>query len=300
MDRRAFVLVALLVLACVLGLVAYNYLLTQKTVLRVSTTTSLYATGLLERLADEFRKTHPDVVIQFIPVGSGEALRKASMGDADLVLVHAPNLEQKYINDGLLIEGGIFAYNYFVIVGPPSDPANIKGLDNATEAFRKIFEAGEKGEALFVSRGDNSGTHNRELFIWRKTGLNPRREWYIESGSGMAQTLQIANEKEAYTLSDIGTYLKLKKTGVINNLEILVSGDPDLINIYSVYIVNPKKINGIKYDLAKEFREFLLGTKGQKIIGEYGVEDYGANLFYPVDPSKLNELKSIWRYFASS
>jgi len=298
---RKYLLLPIVILVLVAtGLAIYHYQYQSKEVLRVSTTTSLYATGLLERLADEFKKNHPNVIVQFIPVGSGEALRKASMGDADLVLVHAPNLEQEYINEGLLIEGGIFAYNYFVIVGPPSDPANIKGLNNATEAFRKIFEAGEAGEALFVSRGDNSGTHNRELFIWRKTSLNPGGGWYIESGSGMAQTLQIANEKGAYTLSDIGTYLKLRKTGVVNNLEILVSGDPDLINIYSVYIVNPKKIKGIKYDLAKEFREFILDGEGQRIIGEYGLEEYGANLFYPVDPSKLDELKAIWRYFASS
>jgi len=293
-------LLIFMVLAGILGLAAYNYLASQKPILRVSTTTSLYATGLLERLADEFRKTHPNVVIHFIPVGSGEALRKASMGDADMVLVHAPNLEQKYINEGLLVEGEIFAYNYFVIVGPSTDPAGIKGLNNATKAFIKIFEAGKGGRALFVSRGDNSGTHNRELFIWRRAGLNPAGEWYIESGSGMAQTLQIANEKEAYTLSDIGTYLKLKKTGVINNLEILVSGDPDLINIYSVYIVNPKKIEGVNYNLAEEFRRFILSNEGQKVINEYGVSEYGERLFNPVNHNKLNELKAIWKYFAFS
>lgn len=300
MYKGAVILLILLVLAGGLGIAAYNYLASHGIVLRVSTTTSLYATGLLDKLADEFRKTHPNVVIFFIPVGSGEALRKASMGDSDMVLVHAPNLELKYINEGLLIEGSIFAYNYFVIVGPPTDPAGIKGLNNATEAFIKIFKAGERGEALFVSRGDNSGTHNRELFIWKKTGLNPVGDWYIEAGTGMDQTLQIANEKDAYTLSDIGTYLKLKKTGVINNLEILVSGDPDLINIYSLYIVNPNKIEGINYDLAEEFREFILGNEGQVIIGGYGVDEYGENLFYPVNPNKLNELKVIWRYFASS
>ncbi len=268
-------------------------------VLRVSTTTSLYATGLLDKLADEFMERHPGVMVQFIPVGSGEALRRASLGDADLVLVHAPNLEKIYLSEGYIMDGRIFAYNYFVIVGPPDDPAGIRGMGNATEAFIKIYESGLAGESLFVSRGDNSGTHNRELFIWSKAGLEPGGSWYIESGSGMSQTLEIANEKSAYTLSDMGTFLKLKKTGVIDNLEIMVSGDPDLINIYSVYLVNPSKVDDVNIELAKEFMNFIVGEDGQRIISEYGVSEYGSNLFYPVNEEKLPELKEIWNYFAS-
>lgn len=298
--KKSLFLLATVAALIIISLGIYHYSYQSKTVLRVSTTTSLYATGLLDKLADGFKEIYPNVIIQFIPVGSGEALRKASMGDADLVLVHAPNLERRYLDEGILIEGEIFAYNYFVIVGPVDDPAGIKKVDSITMAFRKIYEAGSEGKALFISRGDNSGTHNRELFIWRKVGVNPGGDWYIESGTGMAQTLEIANEKYAYTLSDIGTFLKLKKSGVLNSLEILLSGDPDLINIYSVYIVNPEKIIGVNYELAREFKEFITGKEGQGIIKEYGVEKYGANLFYPVDTSKLNELASIWRYLASS
>jgi len=298
--KKYILLLAIIVALAVAGIVVYHYSYQSKRVLRISTTTSLYATGLLDKLADEFKKMYPDVLIQFIPVGSGEALRRAGMGDADLVLVHAPNLEKKYIDDGILIEGEIFAYNYFVVVGPPTDPAGVKNVKNVTQAFRKIYDAGVNGEALFVSRGDNSGTHNRELFIWNSVGIKPEGSWYIESGTGMSQTLEIANEKGAYTLSDIGTYLKLKKSGVLNNLEMLVSGDPNLINIYSVYIVNPEKVGGVNYDLAEMFREFIVGEEGQRIIGEYGVAEYGANLFYPAEANKLDELRSIWNYFASS
>ncbi|RLG46823.1 MAG: tungsten ABC transporter permease, partial [Thermoproteota archaeon] len=179
-------------------------------VLRVSTTTSLYATGLLDALAEEFQAGHPDVVVQFIPVGSGEALRRAEMGDADLVLVHAPSLELEYLERGILREGEIFAYNYFVVVGPPGDPAGVSGLD-PVEAFSKIYEAGGRGEALFVSRGDDSGTHVREMSLWSRAGLDPRgRPWYVESGSGMSETLLLATEEGAYTRRTIGTYLKLR------------------------------------------------------------------------------------------
>jgi tungstate transport system substrate-binding protein len=297
--KKSLTILILVALIIGISVSAYYYMTAPKAILRISTTTSLYATGLLDRLSEEFEKTHPGVVVQVIPVGSGEALRKASMGDADLVLVHAPNLEIQYIDDNILIEGKIFAYNYFIIVGPSSDPAGIKDLDNATLAFQKIFEAGNNGETLFVSRGDNSGTHNRELFIWSKAGLIPGGDWYIESGTGMSQTLEITNEKGAYTLSDIGTYLKLKETGVIDNIEILVSGDPNLINMYSVYLVNPEKVGGVNYKLAMEFMEFIVSNGGQGIIDSYGLDVYGEHLFYAAKNADMNELRGIWEYFAS-
>ena len=153
---------------------------------------------------------------------------------------------------------------------------------------------------MFVSRGDNSGTHNRELFIWSKVGVKPSGTWYIESGTGMSQTLEIANEKGAYTLTDIGTYLKLKKSGVLNNLEVMVAGDPNLINIYSVYLVNPEKVEGVKYKLAKEFMEFILSHDGQEIIDTYGLDLYGEHLFYSAENANIDELKDIWGYFATS
>lgn len=297
LGRRS-VLIYAVIIALVLGLGAvYYFMAPRKTVLHVSTTTSLYATGLLDELAQKFEKTHPDIVVQFIPVGSGEALRRAADGAADMVFVHAPLLEKKYIESGTIIDGKIVAYNFFVIVGPASDPAGIKGL-SPEDAFRKIFSAGEAGKALFVSRGDNSGTHVKELSLWKRAGLNPAgRSWYIESGAGMSDTLLISNEKGAYTLSDIGTYLKLKAGGKIE-LVVLVSGGDELLNIYSVYIVNPEKVKGVNYDAAKAFYDFVTSDVGEKIIASYGVKEFGQPLFYPAK-GKVGWLKTMWEKLSS-
>lgn len=263
-------------------------------VLKVSTTTSLYVTGLLEKLSEEFRKEYPGVVIQFIAVGTGRALEIASRGDVDMVFVHAPSLEHKYIKRGILVDGRIIAYNYFVIVGPKDDPAGIKGLNSPVKALKRIYNAGVSGMTLFISRGDNSGTHIRELALWRRAGLNPiGQKWYIESGTGMSKTLMIANERKAYTLSDIGTYLKLKGEGILGRLEVLVDKGEGLINIYSAYIVNPDKYR-VDYELAKLFLEFVSSKKGQKIIDEYGIRLFGRPLFYPAY-GREDELKELWR-----
>ena len=263
-------------------------------VLKVSTTTSLYVTGLLEKLSEEFRKEYPGVVIQFIAVGTGRALEIASRGDVDMVFVHAPSLEHKYIKRGILVDGRIIAYNYFVIVGPKDDPAGIKGLNSPVKALKRIYNAGVSGMTLFISRGDNSGTHIRELALWRRAGLNPiGHKWYIESGTGMSKTLMIANERKAYTLSDIGTYLKLKGEGILGRLEVLVDKGEGLINIYSAYIVNPDKYK-VDYELAKLFLKFVSSKKGQKIIDEYGIRLFGRPLFYPAY-GRESKLKELWR-----
>jgi len=265
--------------------------------LRVTTTTSLYSTGLLDLLADEFQKRHPGVSVQFIPVGSGEALRKASLGDADAVTVHAPSLEVRYAEEGYLIDGRIFAYNHFVIVGPPDDPAGVAGAD-PVEAMRRIYEAGERGEAEFVSRGDDSGTHVKELSLWAAAGLDPRgRPWYVESGSGMSQTLMLANEKRAYTLSDIGTYLKLSDK--LGELTVLLDRGEELINIYSVYLVNPDRVSGVNHRLAREFADFLVSEEAQDLIGSYGVKEYGRPLFHPARGDPTGELRAAWERLAS-
>lgn len=257
-------------------------------VLRVSTTTSLYATGLLDMLADMFKKKHPNVIIQFIAVGSGEALKKAAMGDADAVLVHAPPLERKYVSERTIGKGTIFAYNYFVIVGPKEDPAGVKGL-SPSEAMVKIFSAGEKGVAKFISRGDRSGTHVRELMLWDMVGLNPKgKAWYIETGSGMSETLMVANEYRAYTLSDIGTFLRFKDK--LNELTVLVDKGDILINIYSGYVV----LSSENIGLAEEFIEFLVSSEAQEAIGNYGLEEYGQPLFYPILEANSTTLKNIW------
>jgi len=279
-----------LILAAAVVLAVLPTLPRGERVLRVSTTTSLYATGLLDALAEEFQAGHPGVVVQFIPVGSGEALRRAEMGDADLVLVHAPSWCLEYLVRGFLKEGEVFSYNYFVLVVPPSDPAGASGLD-PVEAFSRLYEAGERGEAAFVSRGDNSGTHVREMSLWSRAGLDPRgRPWYVESGSGMSETLLLASEKGAYTLSDIGTYLKMRDR---IELEVLVEGGGELLNIYSVYLVNPERVPGVDEELAGEFAHFLL-TDGQSVIASYGVEEFGRPLFHP----REDWLKGEWERLA--
>ncbi len=290
MNKKVTILVVAVVLAIIVSLYIFHQ--PHEIRVRVTTTTSLYATGLLDYLAEEFEKKHSGVVFDFIPVGSGEALRRAANGDACMVFVHAPSLEEKYIKQGVLGEGHIFAYNYFVIVGPSSDPANISKATSAVEAFKRIYRAGEEGKALFVSRGDNSGTNVRELSIWAKAGLDPHgRPWYLETGSGMGETLLVANEKKAYTLSDIGTFLKYKKDGRIPNLEVLYTNDTELINIYSVYVV--KTCSGDERKMAEEFMRFVVGDEGQELIASYGVSTYGARLFNPVN-GKLEMLKDLW------
>lgn len=267
-----------------------------KLAVRATTTTSLYATGLLDYLAEKFQEEHPEASIQFIPVGSGEALRRAEGGDACFVLVHAPSLEAQYISKGVLEYHHIFAYNYFVIVGPSSDPAGVGKAENLTDAMRRIYRAGEEGKALFISRGDKSGTNVKELQLWQMAGLDPKgRPWYIVSGQGMGETLVTAYEKQAYTLSDIGTYLKFKKDGRIPGLEILYGNDTALINIYSAYLVT--SCQGDERSIAKEFIDFITSDTGQSLIANYGVEKYGQPLFYPAK-GELDELSQVWRELA--
>ncbi len=263
---------------------------------RISTTTSLYATGLLDYLADKYEESHPGVAIDFLPVGSGQALQLAADGEVCAVFVHAPQLEIQYIKRGILEDHMIIAYNYFVIVGPPNDPADVREAVNATEAFRRIYEAGEEGKAIFISRGDNSGTNVKELSIWKAAGMNPSgRPWYKEVGKGMADTLVMADEMRAYTLSDIGTYLKLKKDGVLKNIELLYANSTELINIYSAYLVS--SCTGAERTQAQAFVEFVYTH--QDLIGNYGVDKYGQPLFYPAW-NKEDKLAKIWETIAGS
>ncbi len=257
----------------------------EKQILRVSTTTSLEDTGLLDTLETAFEKEHSNIDVQFISAGTGIAIKYAEKGDADMVIVHDKKKEQEFIDKGYGIKRYPFAYNYFYIVGPTSDPAKIKGMTNATQAFEKIMQAGKANSSVqFVSRGDSSGTNSRELKIWNNTNANYNSSingssWYIETGKGMGDTLTIANEKSAYTLSDSGTYLAFK--GNITLVPYLTTGK-DLLNVYSAIAVNPDKINGVNYNASMEFVDFLLSTEGQQLIGNYGKEKYGQTLFTPL------------------
>ncbi len=292
MNRLAITAV-ILALIVVASIVVYTSSRGGEIRVRATTTTSLYATGLLDYLAEKFSEKHHGVILEFIPVGSGEALRRAAGGDACMVLVHAPSLEKQYMSQGVIGEKHIFAYNYFILVGPASDPAGARGAGSVIEAFENIYHAGSEGKALFVSRGDNSGTHVRELMIWSRTGLDPHgREWYLETGSGMSNTLLVANEKKAYTLSDIGTFLKLKKDGRLPDLEILYMNGTELINVYSAYMVS--SCSGREKSVAEEFIEFITSSEGQQLIASYGVDKYGQSLFYPAQ-GKLEWLEEAWQ-----
>ncbi|MDI9619388.1 MAG: substrate-binding domain-containing protein [Candidatus Nezhaarchaeota archaeon] len=249
-------------------------------VLRVATTTSLYYTGLLDRLVDDFSRAY-GITIHLMPLGSGQSLELASRGDVDVVLSHAPNLEKRYLDGGFLVEGRIFAFNYFVVLGPKEDPAKISGLADPVEAFKRIYDAGLRGEAVFVSRGDRSGTHERELALWREAGLNVEGcEWYLDVGSNMVKALLVSDNLGAYTLSDVGTYIKLRSEGAVDRLVVLINEGEELVNVYSAYIVNPNKFK-VNYGMARLFVEFLTSDECQAAISSYGMGEYGLQIFHP-------------------
>ncbi|MHB8280368.1 MAG: ABC transporter substrate-binding protein [Candidatus Humimicrobiaceae bacterium] len=239
----------------------------------LATTTSVYDSGLLDELIDAF-KEESDYIILPIAVGSGEAITMGEKGIVDVILVHSPKEEDKFMAEGYGIDRKDVMYNYFVIIGPQNDPADIKDL-SATDAFKAIYEK----KSLFITRGDNSGTHKKEMFIWGKAGIIPQGNWYFESGQGMGETLEIANEKQAYTLTDKGTFLALKDH---LSLLTLVEGDKVLLNSYGIILVNPEKHKdvNINYKGAKAFADFVTGRKGQEIISKFGIEEFGEPLFY--------------------
>ncbi|MFQ6051649.1 MAG: substrate-binding domain-containing protein [Candidatus Hydrothermarchaeota archaeon] len=248
----------------------------------VSTTTSLFDTGLLDDLEEKFEKKY-DIDLYFISVGTGLALQHAKRGDADVVIVHAPPEEFAFMREGGGVNRKIIAYNFFAIVGPEKDPAGIKGL-SPIEAMKKIYETGNVGKALWISRGDKSGTNIKEIKLWSLAGFDPNKlkekPWYLESGTGMGRTLLLANEKDAYTLADMGTYLKYYKDGTIT-LEPLVTRGKELLNVYSVIAVNPRIHPDINFYGALVFEKFLISNQTQEFIGKFGMESYGRPLFYP-------------------
>ncbi|HMB85693.1 MAG TPA: substrate-binding domain-containing protein [Methylomirabilota bacterium] len=254
----------------------------QSNVVLLSTTTSTQDSGLLDVLVPMFEK-QSGLSVKTISVGTGQALALAARGEADVTLAHAPGLEKKYVEDGKMSNRRLVMYNDFVLIGPTDDPAQIKGLPKAVDALKRIAES----QSRFVSRGDRSGTHVLEQGLWKQAGLEPRGAWYIESGQGMGQTLGIANDRRAYTLTDRGTYLAFQKRV---DLPILVEKDRLLLNIYSVMEVNPA--NGPRVNVAggKAFAEFMLAPETQAVIKAFGVDKYGQPLFVPVAGKKDEDL----------
>jgi len=256
----------------------------QKAVI-LATTTSTQDSGLLDVLIPMFEKK-TGYFMKTIAVGSGQAMAMGAKGEADVLLVHSPAAEKKFMADGNGVERRLIMHNDFIIVGPPNDPAKIKGVKKAAEAFKKIASSG----SIFMSRGDKSGTHAKEMDIWKAAAVKVEGEkWYQQTGLGMGQTLAVAAEKKTYVLADRGTYLALKKR---LGLDILVEGDGILLNIYHVIEVNPKKWPKVNFAGGKAFADFMVSKETQEVIKTFGVEKFGSPLFFP-DAGKKEEALGI-------
>lgn len=279
-------IVALIIIVLGVASCAYSSMQSsQKQHLIVSTTTSLYETGVLDVLKIEFEKEYPSINVSFISQGTGLAIQTAMREDADMILVHDPVRELKFMDDGYGVNRKVISYNFFVIVGPSDDPANLEGL-SPTEAFTKIKEAGESGSALWVSRGDDSGTHAKEKRIWKAAEVDSAElrtmEWYLEAGSGMTATLKLTDEKEAYTLCDMGSYLNNYVNKNIK-LKVIVEAGKDTLNVYSVIANNPQRneLAGTNFDASMKFIKFLVSDEGQNILADFGKDRFGRALFNP-------------------
>lgn len=266
--RRVFAAVGLSLIALVGSAAA------QETFITVASTTSTENSGLFDHLLPIF-KEKTGIEVRVIAQGTGQALETGRRGDADVVFVHAPAAEKAFVEQGAGVERFEVMYNDFVIVGPNSDPAGIRGVKGASEAFAKIAEA----KATFASRGDDSGTHKAELRLWKEAGIDIEKtggSWYRELGSGMGPTLNTAAQMPAYTLADRGTWISFENRGP---LEILVEGDPKLFNQYGVILVNPKKHPHVKQEAGQAFIDWLVSDEGQQAIADYKLN--GQQLFFP-------------------
>ena len=244
----------------------------KRDVVILATTTSVQDSGLLDVLMPLFEE-RTGYRLKPIAVGTGAALAMAARGEADVVLVHAPEAEREFMAQGYGSERLLVMHNDFVIVGPPDDPAGVAGL-GPVEALRKIAATG----SLFISRGDDSGTHKLELRLWQQAGIDPSGQgWYQQSGQGMGATLTIAAQKRGYTLTDRATYLALRRTF---DLTVLVEGDRQLYNVYHVMMVNPSLHPKVNAKGARAFVEFLVSPEAQEVIARFGIDRYGQPLFF--------------------
>jgi len=250
--------------------------------LRIATTTSLDNTGLLEALKERFEKDH-DVTLQIIAAGTGKALEYGQRGDVDVLMVHDRAREDTFMDDGYGINRRGIAYNYFMIVGPESDPAGIAGM-TPEDALTTIYETAQTNpDVVFISRGDSSGTHSKEQSIWTSAGYNYTTDiegagdWYVEGGQGMGATLTVADEKVAYTLSDSGTYLSYKTD--LDLVPLVDEGD-SLLNVYSAMMINPEMYDYVNSEMARTWINYLITPETQEFIGTFGVDTYGQPLFF--------------------
>jgi tungstate transport system substrate-binding protein len=260
--------------ACGLGLAVGQSALGQEQFITVASTTSTENSGLFEHLLPMF-EDETGIDVRVVAVGTGQAIELAKRGDADVLFVHHKPSEEAFVEAGYGIERQDVMYNDFVIVGPASDPAGVKGMKDATAAFGKIAEA----EAPFASRGDDSGTNKAELALWQKAGVDVAGEsgsWYRETGSGMGPTLNTATGMDAYALTDRGTWLSFDNR---QNLDIVVEGDPQLFNQYGIILVSPEKHPHVKADVGQKFIDWVISDEGQQAIGAYTIN--GQQAFFP-------------------
>ena len=261
---------------------------TEPTELLVATTTSLFDTGLLDAIQDYYLEEY-NVHLLFTSQGTGKAIASAKNGDADVLLVHSPAQEKAFIEEGYGVNHRGIAYNYFVVVGPAADPAGIKGM-TPEAGFQTLEELGTAGTdgILFVSRGDNSGTHSAEKKIWASAGYDYENEirgsgdWYKETGAGMGDSLTTAGQLGGYILSDEATFLTYKKNNPSSPLEVLIAEGDSLLNRYTVMTISPAKFPDTKVEEATDFTNWLISEEGQEFIGAYGTETYGKPLFMPM------------------
>jgi tungstate transport system substrate-binding protein len=280
--KTRFAVAAALLLSLLVAGISAPALAEEKSII-LATTTSTQDSGLLDALLPVFQK-ETGYFVKTIAVGSGQAMAMGQKGEADVLLVHSPKAEQEFMAGEFGVDRRLVMHNDFVILGPMTDPAGIRGMKSSAEAFKKIAEKG----GLFMSRGDKSGTNSAELAIWKTAGVAVEgAKWYQQTGLGMGQTLSVSSEKAAYTLADRGTWLSLKKN---LSLEVLVEGDRGLLNVYHVIGVNPAKWPKVNAAGGKAFDDFMVAPATQKLIGGYGVEKYGAPLFFPDAGKKLEDL----------
>jgi tungstate transport system substrate-binding protein len=239
----------------------------------LATTTSTQDSGLLDVMIPDFEQ-RTGYTVQTVAVGSGEAMKMGQDCNADVLLVHSPSAEKDFMSSNYGSDRRLVMHNDFIIVGPSSDPAGIKDLTSAVDAFTKIADT----QSPFISRGDKSGTNTKELAIWKSANITPEGTWYVESGQGMGATLTIASEQLAYTLTDRATYLANKDRLQLDNL---VEGDAALLNIYNVIVVNPGNCPTVNNAGAIAFADYIVSPEAQALIGNFGVEKYGSPLFIP-------------------
>ncbi len=241
---------------------------------RLATTTSTVGSGLFSVLIPRFEQKY-SYAVEVLALGTGAALQAARDGQADVVLVHARPAEDQFIAEGFGLNRRDVMYNDFVLLGPPADPAGIKSVQTTDQAFLKL--SGQ--QATFISRGDNSGTHMREMSVWNHTGINPTGDWYLQAGSGMLATLRAASRQGTYALADRSTYLHNQAE---LELSIVLEGDKQLFNPYGIIAVNPAKVQKVNYRGAMAFIDFVTSGEGQRLIGSFGKENFGTTLFTPM------------------